>query len=242
VSDQFDEWLDSGLAFTIGGREFRVESPSALTILSLHRELAGQKVNDATERDSIRAVLGDTWDEMQVAGIPELSALHAGRTAIAKYLDTADAALAVWQFRDPRKPDDPPVRREPSIYGVAPDDAVDPPGTINDYDPGGGPYMPDKGLRVWAYPMECCPAAQPGYVPFEERTPKASWLDIFEAWDAIEMDFELFCHHDLTPELLRARSWRWFAIRLSRILGDRDSLSSRIIASRKQVDDGDETG
>ncbi|ROZ89013.1 hypothetical protein [Gordonia sp. OPL2] len=233
MSDQFDEWLDSGLVLPIRGHEFRVEPPSAMTILCLHRRLISEKINDATEREDIRAVLGPTWQKMCDAGIPDSMAMHAGRTAVMKYLDDAEAAIGVWNFEAPTEPEREPEKRGPSIYGVDPDDSIDPPGTISDLDPGGGPYMPDVGMRVWAYPPQYAPAYREQEVAEQQAANTASWTDIFHAWDAIEIDFQILCQRDLTPELLEAKSWRWFAVRLSRILGDRSTLSSQYISSRK---------
>lgn len=232
---EFDEWLDSGivLTFTEDGPEFRVEPPSALTVLRLRRRLVDDRpLNDGVEHDAIIEILGDTWDRMAAAGIPELVAVHAGRAVLTRYLDSADSAIKVWTFTPEEPTPEPEKPRGPSIYGVDPDDSVDPPGTINAYDPGGGPYMPDKGIRVWAYPMEFAPINQQ-QVEQDREHERASWSDIFAAWEAVEVDFAQIFHCDITPELLAARQWRWFAVRLTRVIGDPDSFSSRLISTRK---------
>lgn len=236
MPDQFDEWLDSGLVLPIGGHEFRVESPSALTVLTLHHRRETQSVTEGTEREDIRLILGDTWQHMIDAEVAELSAYHAGRTALVHYLNSADAAIDVWTFTPPTVAEEPEPqqKRGPSIKGVDPDDSVDPPGTINDYDPGGGPYIPEMGIRMWAYPMEFAPAYSDQIADDHER---AEWLDIFAAWECLELDFAHILHLDLTPDLLADRPWRWFAVRLSRILGDRDTLASRFISAQKAGDD-----
>ncbi|WP_431840645.1 DUF7426 family protein [Gordonia hongkongensis] len=237
---EYDEWLDSStvLTFTEGGPEFRVEPPSALAMLSIHRRLSeGGEFAEHEERQAIITVLGETWRELAESSVPELAVLHSGRAVLSRYLQSAAAAIDVWTFTPPKERAEP-ERPKVSIYGVDPDDSIDPPGTINDYDPGGGPYMPDKGIRVWAYPMEFAPAAQQ---KTERRSDdeRASWSDIFATWEAIEIDFATIFLCDLTPTLLEEKSWRWFAVRLSRILGDPDTLASRLISLRKAVDSGD---
>ena len=237
---EYDEWLDSStvLTFDEGGPEFRVEPPSALAMLGIHRRLTeGGEFAEHDERQAIITVLGNTWRELSEAGIAEAYVLHSGRAVLSRYLQSAAAALDFWTFTPP-KPRAEPERPKVSIKGVAPDDAVDPPGTINDYDPGGGPYIPELGIRTWANPMEFAPAAQQKTVQRGDDE-RASWSDIFATWEAIEIDFATIFICDLTPTLLEEKSWRWFAVRLSRILGDPDSLASRMISLRKAVDGGD---
>ncbi|QFP96629.1 tail assembly chaperone [Gordonia phage Denise] len=237
---EYDEWLDSStvLTFDESGPEFRVEPPSALAMLGIHRRLTeGGEFAEHDERQAIITVLGNTWREMAEAGIAEAYVLHSGRAVLSRYLQSAAAALDFWTFTPP-KPRAEPERPKVSIKGIAPDDAVDPPGTINDYDPGGGPYIPELGIRTWANPMEFAPAAQQKTVQRGDDE-RASWSDIFATWEAIEIDFATIFICDLTPTLLAEQSWRWFAVRLSRILGDPDSLASRMISLRKAVDGGD---
>ncbi|QHB37243.1 tail assembly chaperone [Gordonia phage Gudmit] len=238
---EFDEWLDPAtvLTFTEDGPEYRVEPPSALVMLQIHQKIAeARALGEHDERQAIISILGPTWDKMAADGVADITAHHAGRAVLARYLDSAETALQVWTFSPPKDPPKPPEPQKVSIYGVDPDDSIDPPGTINQYDPGGGPYMPDKGIRVWAYPMEFAPVNQ--NQPDEKRDDeRAAWADIFTSWEALEVDFASFFHLDLTPELLTEKSWRWFAVRLSRILGDPDTLTSRMISLRKAVDDGD---
>lgn len=238
---EFDEWLDPGtvLTFTEDGPEYRVEPPSALVMLRIHQEITdGKALDEHAERQAIIDILGPTWDKMAADGVADIAAHHAGRAVLARYLDSAETALQVWTFAPPKEPPKPPERPTVSIKGIAPDDAVDPPGTINEYDPGGGPYIPELGIRVWANPMEYAPAARQ-HVEEKRDDERAAWSDIFTSWEALEVDFASFFHLDLTPELLTAKSWRWFAVRLSRILGDPDTLTSRMISLRKAVDDGD---
>lgn len=236
---EYDEWLDSStvLTFTEDGPEFRVEPPSALAMLSIHRRLIdGGTYAEHDERQAIITVLGDTWQAMADAGIAEAYVLHSGRAILSRYLQSADAAIDVWTFTPPKERAEP-ERPKVSIYGVDPDDSIDPPGTINDYDPGGGPYIPEMGIRRWSYPMEYAPINQ----KVEQRSDedRASWADIFATWEAIEIDFATIFLRDLTPALLEEKSWRWFAVRLTRILGDPDTLASRMISLRKAVDSGD---
>lgn len=231
---EFDEWLDSGtiLTFTEDGPEFRVEPPSALTVLTLRRRLAdGAALNDAIEHEFIVQILGATWEALREAGVAEIAAIHAGRAVLTRYLASADAALKLWRFEPDDDQPKPEEKRGPSIYGVDPDDSIDPPGTINDYDPGGGPYIPDKGIRVWAYPMEYAPAFQQQQA--EQERERAEWPDIFDAWEAVEIDFAHLFHVTISPDLLAAMPWRTFGIRLSRILGDPSTFTSRIIEARK---------
>ena len=239
--DQFDEWLDSGLILPIGGREFRVEPPSALTVLRLHRRLAGSDHSwTATEeRSEIERVLGRTWNEMADAGVPELKAIHAGRTAITHFADSAANALATWRFQ--KIPDQTapaaPVRRQPSIYGVDPDDSVDPPGTINEMDPGGGPYRPEFGDRIWYSPPEMAPAYNRQAKNDDDL--QISWTDILEAWDAICIDFQMSPWNlDLSSGVLDQRPWQWLAVRLQVILGEPHSRTRRTIEARKAVPGG----
>ncbi|AOE44293.1 tail assembly chaperone [Gordonia phage Eyre] len=241
---QFDEWLDSSTTVVLGkdDREFRVEPPSALTMIAIHRQAVDglEALTDYEERQAIISVLGRTWQEMAEHGIPDLVAQHAGRAVLVRYLDSADAALNVWTFQPPKAEAAPvPERPAVSILGVAPDDAKDPPGTINDYDPGGGPYDPVRGIRVWAYPMEFAPVNQQQKASEMDEAERATWSDIFEQWDAIEIDFATILRIDLSPALLAAQSWRWFEVRLSRVLGDPDTLTSRLISIRKAVRNDD---
>ncbi|QGJ87567.1 tail assembly chaperone [Gordonia phage Faith5x5] len=237
---EYDEWLDSStvLTFTEDGPEFRVEPPSALAMLSIHRRLSeGGEFAEHDERQAIITVLGKTWQEFADAGIAEAYVLHSGRAILSRYLQSSDVAIDVWTFTPPKTRAEP-ERPKVSILGVDPDDSIDPPGTINDYDPGGGPYIPEMGIRRWSYPMEYAPINQQ---KTEQRSDeeRASWSDIFATWEAVEVDFATIFLRDLTPALLEEMSWRWFAVRLSRILGDPDTLASRLISLRKAVDSGD---
>jgi len=233
VVDQFDEWLDSGLTFPYRGVEYRVEPPSALTVLTLHRTRTDGHLNDGVERDAVQRILGATWDAMVADGVPATAVLHIGRTALTHYLDSAESARLTWKFEStPEKPA-AEKRDGPSIKGVDPDDSVDPPGTINEYDPGGGPYIPDMGIRVWAYPMEYAPA-------FQKRpdTDAPTWTELFEVWDAVDIDFQTLLRIDLAPTWLESVPWQRFSVRLAVILGDQSSLTRRLLTARKAVNGG----
>lgn len=239
--DQFDEWLDSGLILPIGGREFRVEPPSALTILRLHRLMAEKKRRwtSATERAEIERVLGHTWNEMSTAGVPELKALHAGRVAITHFTDSAENALATWKFEPIPDRAEPPVapKRKPTIWLVDTTDpsVEDPPGTINDMDPGGGPYRPEYGDRLWYGPQEAAPA----YQPKKADDIDIRWTDILDAWDAVCVDFQMSPWNiDLSSGVLDDRPWQWLAVRLQIILGDPSSRARRTIETRKAAVNG----
>ncbi|WP_207842608.1 DUF7426 family protein [Williamsia soli] len=242
--DQFDEWLDSGLILPIGGREFRVEPPSALTILRLHSLLADkeQRWTSTTERVEIERVLGGTWTEMVDAGVPELKALHAGRVAITHFTDSAANALATWKFQpiaDRITTPEQAPKRKPTIWLVDTTDpmAEDPPGTINEMDPGGGPYRPEFGDRLWYRPAKDAPAYQP---PKKDDDLDIQWSDILDAWDAVCVDFHMHPWNiDLSSGVLDERPWQWLAVRLQVILGEPNSRSRRTIEARKAVPGGD---
>lgn len=239
--DQFDEWLDSGLILPIGGREFRVEPPSALTILRLHALLSNkdQRWTSVAERLEIERVLGDTWTEMVAAGVPELKALHAGRVAITHFTDSAANALATWKFQQipDRVTPEAPRKRKPSIFGVDPPDSIDPPGTINEMDPGGGPYRPEYGDRIWYNPPEMAPAYQPKK---DDADIDIRWSDILHAWDAVCVDFQMHPWNiDLSSGVLDERPWQWLAVRLQVILGEPNSRARRTIEARKAAVSGD---
>lgn len=240
--DQFDEWLDSGLILPIGGREFRVEPPSALTVLRLHRRLAddNRSWTSTEEREEIERLLGASWNEMVAAGIPELKAIHAGRTAITHFADSAANALATWKFQ-PTTDRVAPVatpRRKPTVWMVDTTDpnVEDPPGTINEMDPGGGPYRPEYGDRLWYRPAKDAPAYQP---PVKDEDPDIRWADILGAWDAVCIDFQMNPWNiDLSSGVLEQRPWQWLAVRLQVILGEPTSRARRTIEARKAVPGG----
>ena len=222
---RFDDWLDPGVSFTIGGREFRVESPSALTVLRWHRLALDDGGADAA--GEVRRALGATWGVLNDAGVAEAAVLHAGRAVIANYLDSADRALAVWTMRrdEPAKPPERPTH----VHGIELLPEEDPPGTLGPDDPGGGRYNRRTKVRDYYFPPEWAPSYQ------AKLNPTVKWGDILAAWDAVLIDFDTR-GHDLTTEFLDSRPWHWLAVRLAAVLADPTSRTSRYIESRREVD------
>lgn len=62
--------------------------------------------------------------------------------------------------------------------------------------------------------------------------PDLSWRSLLSRWDAIETDFHHFYGCDLGDGVLRRRSWRWFRIRVIRLLTE-DSMLSRALGLRR---------
>lgn len=71
---------------------------------------------------------------------------------------------------------------------------------------------------------------------WEEETPngidlsKLTWENMLGHWDAIETDFAHFFHLDLEDQIPK-RTWRWFTIRVFRLLGE-DTLLARLLGIR----------
>lgn len=55
-----------------------------------------------------------------------------------------------------------------------------------------------------------------------------SWPNILSKWDAIETDFHHFYSTDLADGTLGRRTWRWFRIRLVRLLAEETSLARQL--------------
>lgn len=55
-----------------------------------------------------------------------------------------------------------------------------------------------------------------------------SWENILSKWDAIETDFHHFYGLDVADGTLGRRSWRWFVIRLVRLLAENTSLARQL--------------
>lgn len=224
---QFDDWLDPGLTFAVGGREYRVVSPSALTVLRWHRMVLDPS-DKGDDRIEAERALGVVWQELADNGVSESAALHAGRAVIVNYLDSAERALAVWTLRrDPPKP----VVRPTVVHGVRLLDNEDPPGTLGPDDPGGGRYNRRTKQRDYYFPAEWAPSFQAKL----RNKSMVQWSDILGAWDAVIVDFD-HLGHDLTTGLLDARPWHWFAVRLAAVLGDPGSRTSRLIEAHKTTE------
>lgn len=233
---EFDEWLDSGTEFSIGGRTYRVEPPSALAVLRLHR-VAVDSPAAVFEREHVSTVLGGTWTEMLDAGVAEAAAMHAGRAVVANYLDSAERALSVWTLQ-PMKPREQVPKGPIVVHGLTLVDGEEPPGTLGPGDPGGGPYDAKLGQREWYFPAKWAPKYSK--IPPAPRDTTIGWRHILGAWDALTIDLQAW-GVDLTPELLGARPWQWLAVRLSALLGDPTSRIRRTIDARK-VTGGDSAG
>lgn len=92
-----EEFFDPDLYLPIGGKGYRVESPTAFDGLRLRtRLLSGGRLADEEEVTEIRALLGDTFEQMQADGVKWPEIMHAGRTALLHYAVSADAALIHW--------------------------------------------------------------------------------------------------------------------------------------------------
>lgn len=93
-------------------------------------------------------------------------------------------------------------------------------------DPGGGPPVIIPGeapsLRWW----------------FDDEAPQSvlSWDTLLAQWDAIETDFHHFYGVDFGGGALHARSWRWFRVRLMRLLVEESQLA-RALRSKKDPPD-----
>lgn len=66
---------------------------------------------------------------------------------------------------------------------------------------------------------------------YEEPTPDVgevldlSWPALLEKFDAIESDFHHFYHCDFESGVLHERSWRWFRVRVVRLLSEDSALA-----------------
>ena len=107
----------------------------------------------------------------------------------------------------------------------APDDQVwyDPrPRAYGDSDPGGGPPFPIPGAGPET------PVLRQWYDPEAEEGPGAvSITSILEEWNAVETDMHHFYGVDVDSGILDHRSWRWFYIRLGRLLSEGESMLYR---------------
>lgn len=61
---------------------------------------------------------------------------------------------------------------------------------------------------------------------------KLTWPSMLSRWDDIETDFQHFYQIDLADGVLSDRRWRWFRIRLIRLLGE-DTAIARGLGLRK---------
>lgn len=52
-----------------------------------------------------------------------------------------------------------------------------------------------------------------------------TWSGLLENWDAVETDFHHFFGIDFGDGILTARRWRWFRIRLVRLLAEETALA-----------------
>ncbi|HFG8807619.1 TPA: hypothetical protein ACGIY5_000971 [Corynebacterium striatum] len=90
-------------------------------------------------------------------------------------------------------------------------------GAYGDDDTGGGPYDPETGLRDWYAPT-----------PAEAQKPvgaqQISWLQILEAWNAIECDLHTIYHIDVESGDLQHRTWRWLEIRIADLINQPSRL------------------
>lgn len=100
-----DEFFDPGLRLPIGGREYRIESPTAAEGLRLRSLLlGGDPLDDERELAEIRDLLGATFDEMRAAGVVWPEIMHAGRTALLYFGVSHAVAEQNWGGDDPGNP------------------------------------------------------------------------------------------------------------------------------------------
>ena len=65
--------------------------------------------------------------------------------------------------------------------------------------------------------------------PFKQvDSEKLSWAGLLSEWDAIETDFQHFYNLDLEDGVLDRRTWRWFKIRVLRLL-EEDTKLARVL-------------
>lgn len=70
---------------------------------------------------------------------------------------------------------------------------------------GGGPYIEEMGIREWYHPPNS-----------EQATPaevKVQWVDILNAWGAVECDLQ-DKGIDVESGILHQRTWRWLNMRI----------------------------
>lgn len=98
------------------------------------------------------------------------------------------------------------------------------PGTYGPWDPGGGPWIEEEGIREWFN--------DPSQAPKEQLTPE--WRELFDWWLLVELDFQDW-GIDL-EECLDRKSWQWFKNRLSAIITNANSRTHRmLVAKRKEA-------
>lgn len=211
------EFLDSGLILPISGTRYRVEAPSARTVLTIYRDLFDD--NHPRTRDAemvhVALVLGSAWKQMLADQVPEALALRAGQAAVAVYTAGADTAITFWStggFDDPTPAPAQPV--DPF------DDSA--PGTYGPTDPGGGPYRAEYGDREWYNPPHFAPAFRN-----EPRPGAVTWRDILGHWSALELDFQQM-GVDLEA-VIDHRTWRWFELRIHELVANPRSRLKRAI-------------
>lgn len=107
---ELNEFFDPALLLPIGGKEYRVESPSAHEGLRLRMLLlTGRVLNHETELDELQALMGDTFDEMRADGIKWPEIIHASRTALLHFALSPAIAVKHWggEVDDPGNPAPP---------------------------------------------------------------------------------------------------------------------------------------
>lgn len=62
--------------------------------------------------------------------------------------------------------------------------------------------------------------------------PDLSWPALLTQWNAIESDFHHFYGCDLGDGILHRRSWRWFHVRVIRLLAE-ESMLARALGLHK---------
>lgn len=195
TGDSYGEFVDPSLSLVYRKVEYRVASPSAWEGLRLRRLLEDiDKVNDEKE---IRKILAPIWDKLAADKVDRDIVYHMGRTALAHFGRGPEAGLALWTFGR-------------SLELAAPASPIDEsaPGFMGPSDPGGGPIVDRKRMiRRWFNP----PTLAPKPVALEGVT--VQWADIFKCWNEVELDFATR-GYDLESDILHARSWRWFEIRV----------------------------
>jgi hypothetical protein len=92
------EFLDPDLYLPIGGKRYRVESPSAREGLRLRVLLLGDGMLDSEQEVAeLRKLMSTAFDEMRADGVKWPEIVHAGRTALLHYGITPEAAERYWR-------------------------------------------------------------------------------------------------------------------------------------------------
>ena len=111
-------FLDPDLYLPIGGKGYRVESPTAREGLRLRSLLLGEPLDNEQELAELQELMGGTLDEMRADGIKWPEIMHASRTALLHYGVSATIAEKHWLggvVDDPGNPIPPEPATAPGV-------------------------------------------------------------------------------------------------------------------------------